>query len=448
MSYECVNILIQALIALGTFGVVLFAVFGNRLKCIKPKLTLQLLNAPEIIMQSDGTQKLFCHIKVSNKRPYIPARKCQVLLKKIGNKSLPVAYPFQWAPSDYTPRSIKLRDEATIDFCVLAQGADKLLLSIPYFPYSFEAYVKKNETKVFSLQVVADNYISDKLYEFEVSWNGEWSEDNKEIDNNIKIKDIQMQQKEMTPKELIKPNISLPKLMWARICKEKWIWFFVPISLLLIILCTFCPIIPSPFSEVNAAKINNIILTLSYGYLAGMIVYFLTVFIPITRKARFVLADFIEDLETLKFESSEFSRKCIGDDLTANDAADELFRKITGKDYDDASETESFPIPKTIIAFYEKTNILLSAILEKYEVYLTPDEYKRLSSLRQSFIFDAIRKNKTETIPLAYSKKKLKDRFIEALIANFNEVQNLYSDFAPIYGYEHHQLLDTRKNSK
>jgi len=235
----------------------------------------------------------------------------------------------------------------------------------------------------------------------------------------------------------MKTKTSFSKFICIRIAKEKFIWIFVPISLILIFFCNFFTIIPLPFSEKTVDKINDIVLALSYSYLAGMIVYFLTIFLPSTRKVKFVLADFVEDLGEIKYEFSEFSRKFISDDFSANETIDLIFRAIAKKDYEQISITENFEIPNEITKFYIQLYAPLSAVMEKYEIYFDDEDYKRLSQLRQSFVFNEVKKSIKDTIPLAYNKKTLKECFIPTMISNYKEIESLYNDFSSVYGYDY-----------
>ena len=101
----------------------------------------------------------------------------------------------------------------------------------------------------------------------------------------------------------MKPNKSVCALSWGRMLKEPLIWILLLVCIYSVFAYYFDFLkLHSPFSIETAKKISEIMLGLSYSYIAGMVFYFLSEFRTTTHKSRPVLTNAVEDLRLFKVD--------------------------------------------------------------------------------------------------------------------------------------------------
>jgi hypothetical protein len=198
---EQINAVLYALTALGTLLLAVLAIWGDciRSRLTGPRLKLVLQNCRGSLFRTNtDAARMFYHLSVVNERPAAVATNCQVRLKQLWRR-MPngqfaesrVSYPLTlcWPPSEYTPISITVRRDNPVDFGFLEQ--DKCFTpNARYFPNGFEGMVRADDAVRYGLEVVSDQFVSQKLQVFEVSWNGKWSTDPAELEKYLAIREV------------------------------------------------------------------------------------------------------------------------------------------------------------------------------------------------------------------------------------------------------------------
>lgn len=83
MEQSVVQMVTQITIAVGTVGVCILAIWGNRIRsCIAgPKLEFRLHNPRgDLTWRRNGTSAIYHHLKIENKRDWSPARHVRIFL--------------------------------------------------------------------------------------------------------------------------------------------------------------------------------------------------------------------------------------------------------------------------------------------------------------------------------------------------------------------------------
>lgn len=202
------NTAFQGLAALGTIAVAILAIWGDwvRARLVPPKLALKPHNIRGTVTKFtsphpdlNDKRVIFYHLKVVNLRPWAPARNCRVLLramfKRASNQEfvrLPMAVPaqFVWAPAELTPPSIPLSREQILDFGILLEGSDHFVPKLYSYANDFQGRVHKDEVIRYSLEITADGYSTPQYQEFEVAWDGIWSDNLDKMERSLIIREV------------------------------------------------------------------------------------------------------------------------------------------------------------------------------------------------------------------------------------------------------------------
>ncbi len=128
-----ISIIINGTIAVGTIVVTILAIWGERIRSLlsPPKLVLEPHNNfrgdANILKNSNGDifgRAMYFHLKVVNKRPWLPIKNCRVLLKGINRRGQdkdfhpsPLVVPAQmiWAPASFAPILVTITKEQILD---------------------------------------------------------------------------------------------------------------------------------------------------------------------------------------------------------------------------------------------------------------------------------------------------------------------------------------------
>lgn len=197
------------LTAFGTILVAVVAIWGEwlRAKCVGPRLRLvphNLRGDVTTVTVRDGQdvtrfRAIYYHLRVENHRSWVTARNCRVILRQIFRcgpdgtfQPVPLAVPLQyvWAPAEWSPVFQSITDQAVLDFGCITEHA-KIFKPILYITSAdFQGFITTNQAVRYGLQIVADNYVSPNLQIFEVAWNGNWTENLDEMQQNLTIREI------------------------------------------------------------------------------------------------------------------------------------------------------------------------------------------------------------------------------------------------------------------
>jgi len=129
-------------------------------------------------------QVYYRHLKVVNNRRW-RAENCRVLLREMSRRGpngvfqpipMPVPLQFIWTPPDTTPSFVTIHRDQMLDFGFIRQAQQLRWEPRLYWqPGNFAGFVGHNEAVKYSLQIVADAYVSEKYQVFQVSFDGLWN---------------------------------------------------------------------------------------------------------------------------------------------------------------------------------------------------------------------------------------------------------------------------------
>jgi hypothetical protein len=190
--------LIDILTAVGTIGVAVSAIWGDwlRAKLAPLSLALRLDPEPDPISFSSGAQGTGYHLKVINRRPWIPAQNCRVMLVGLSRRDPSgafqpalLSFPLQfiWTPLEFTPVNITVLKEHIVDFAIINQGDNKFAPRLYVTPLNFRGYVGPNEAVRYQIQIEATNFVSE-TYVIEVAWDGMWNADPNAMKQHLPVR--------------------------------------------------------------------------------------------------------------------------------------------------------------------------------------------------------------------------------------------------------------------
>lgn len=195
------HLIIQIFIAVGTVGVCILAIWGERIKSYVsgPRLQLRLHDARgDLTWRGSGTQTIYYHVKAENKPHRAPACSVRVFCTSIWKKRAdgsfvpePLTFPVQltWPFRESGDPPTIVKDDIC-DFGYLDQGASEFKPSLYVYPNNFRGIVKAGQTIRFGLIAKADNFTSKQLCILEVSWDGEWQGNLEEMQKHLVVEEV------------------------------------------------------------------------------------------------------------------------------------------------------------------------------------------------------------------------------------------------------------------
>ena len=141
---------------------------------------------------------MYYHLKVVNKRPWLPVRNCRVLLKGISRRGpdnifhpFPVIVPSQlvWAPASFSPILATVNKEHVVDFGLVIEGKDAFTPALYSTPNNFEGFVRAGDAVRYELAIEADNFSSGTYQVFEVAWDGVWEFEPEKMEKHLRIRE-------------------------------------------------------------------------------------------------------------------------------------------------------------------------------------------------------------------------------------------------------------------
>ena len=194
---------IQIVSIIGTLIIAILAIWGNwfRYKLAPPILKIEKHNLRGSLTTFTGGKKvIYYHLKVINKRNWVIAKNCRIILREMYKKlpngdfkrlTLNVYPQLVWSNPTITPLFVDLTNEQVFDFGNLSEDSDNFKPVLYLYANDFEGFLKKDESIRYALEIVADGFKMKKYQIFEVSWNGLWSDNLDVMEKNIVIKEIQ-----------------------------------------------------------------------------------------------------------------------------------------------------------------------------------------------------------------------------------------------------------------
>lgn len=225
--YEFMNIAVNVLVAIGTIAVAILTIWGDWIKSrlFHPQLKLICIENEDLskydYIHENGEKIFFYHLKVVNTGG-ANATNCRVLLRELHEKeqevfkkfTLSVPPAFTWAPLKNTQNitTVFRKQSETLAFCRVPvrdnKNERKLHIVLDSQQY-FQGLLDIGKTYRLGLEIFCDNWVQSPshLQFFEVSWDGEWSDEPKELfGKHFIVKDV--------TDEVIEKSVG-----WKRICK-------------------------------------------------------------------------------------------------------------------------------------------------------------------------------------------------------------------------------------
>jgi hypothetical protein len=213
------DLLINVLIAAGTVGAVLVALFGERLKAamFRPKLQLSIprpqgVATPVSVAHTSETMETktriekgrYYHVEVRNLSRWPNATQVQICVTHIEERRADGNFevewsgevPLRWMHQEIHPLSREVGRPATCDLCDVVR--DKWIELLPMIkPFNLKSRRSKEDSPdsrdfVVTLQARSAEGFSPPL-RVRISWDGEWEDGDVEMQRHVKIKVLENQ---------------------------------------------------------------------------------------------------------------------------------------------------------------------------------------------------------------------------------------------------------------
>ncbi len=194
------HIILEILTAMGPIILGIVAIWNRQVRSffVRPRLLIELHNVEGDPTSIAGHDYVYYHLKVTNKRPWLPITKCRVLLKgcaKLNSDGsftkLPMPVPFQfcWAPLDKF-RLVTITKEKVFDFFRLSITRHLAKPLLYETPNNFKGYLNDGETIRYELEVTSGNSYGNRTQMFEVQWVGAWTKNPEEAKRLLRIREV------------------------------------------------------------------------------------------------------------------------------------------------------------------------------------------------------------------------------------------------------------------
>ena len=196
------NTISNILVAFGTLILAAVAIWGDviRAKWAPPKLRIIPFNTRGTVTQfTQGPRVIYYHLKVINDRPWFAGKNCQIRLTEISkrgpnNQPIPIPNPvpesFVWSPARIAPDRVNIAKDHIFDFMSVAEGDNKVIPVLYWYPNNFIGTVMPNQAFQYSLEIIGDNLVKSHIQVFEVAWNGQWDDNLDRMAFNLTITEI------------------------------------------------------------------------------------------------------------------------------------------------------------------------------------------------------------------------------------------------------------------
>ncbi len=212
----------EPLTAIGTISVAIIAIWGDwfRAKFAAPKMRIvvrdngvdiRTMNPLVELPIGNPSKAIYFCLHVENRRSWAMANNCKVVLRavhrrvpngKFYREPLIVPLQYQWSPGFYSVCEMQnIKQDAVLDFGRIVEKGDRFEPVLCGESNNFNVFKKKeNEVVRYSLQIIADNFTSQKFQVFEVEWSG-YSANVEDMRQSQQIKPV-LKIREITENEL------------------------------------------------------------------------------------------------------------------------------------------------------------------------------------------------------------------------------------------------------
>jgi hypothetical protein len=191
---------VQIASAVAAVLVAILAIWGDaiRARLVGPKLTLRLFDpSGERINLTGGSHARYYHMRVANERKSARAHNVRVVLTRVRRPSADGTFPpdslsgpvqLTWQHGHSLPQYPTIGPAINCDLgCIVKDQA--FFLTTMFVPNNLDVQVRENQRIVIEAIAVSDETESNPLC-VEISWNGKWSEDTKEMANHLVVKEV------------------------------------------------------------------------------------------------------------------------------------------------------------------------------------------------------------------------------------------------------------------
>lgn len=199
------NIVTQLLIAIITLIVGVIAIWGdfirNKFSPLKLEISPQNLSG-ELTTWYNGPNSgkvYYYHLKVVNNSNWQLAKHCRVLLTGMYKKDskgsfvytgFNALHPFEWTPAEDGKEYVDITGSHVFDFGRIYENVNSFSVATRRYPNNFKGILMPNETIRYCLKIDAVGFRQKKDQIFEVTWNGQWSDDEEIMKNYVTIKEV------------------------------------------------------------------------------------------------------------------------------------------------------------------------------------------------------------------------------------------------------------------
>ena len=193
----------QAAAAIGTLIIVVLAIWGDwfRTRFAGPKLRTYLRSERgSLTTRTNGVKTVYYHLVVVNDRRWSPARNVTVKLTGIESKAADGSYrqealthklQLRWGHAEFHEISPTIGDDDKCDLGFLDEGSGKFVPVLYITPNNFAGYVKKGESKRYTIDIAADNFHAKRPLVIVVSWDGTWTDDTERLMHHLVVQEVE-----------------------------------------------------------------------------------------------------------------------------------------------------------------------------------------------------------------------------------------------------------------
>jgi len=203
MPCHLIDTLAAVFTAIGTVAVAILAIWGDQVRdCLKgPRLELSLVTPRgDLTVRVDGRKVYYFHLRVKNRPGRNAATGVRVLLQGLSRRTPsgafvrePQVYPIQliWTPMEIGEVERTVLHESICDFGFIDQQDLDFYPALVLAPGNFRGIVQKGECVRFEIVAAGQNVFSPLTAIFEVSWDGQWTENQEEFQRHLVIRKVQ-----------------------------------------------------------------------------------------------------------------------------------------------------------------------------------------------------------------------------------------------------------------
>lgn len=208
---------------------------------------------------------------------------------------------------------------------------------------------------------------------------------------------------------------------------------FISIYTILIIGLQIPFLIPSPFNSIITSNLNNIMINLSYSYIAGVFFYLLTVYLPINKRKKEAIPGMkiiIDEIDRIVFEIfMEFSREQKYDIKSIYTDPCLCKNILTSKNWNDSSPflLDTYKVKITYLKYlhskHKEIVIAIDKLMMYYKEFLTGDQLSLCEKIRGSMLISQL--DFCVNVPLIQMAEDGKEYYTNLIIKELKQIDEL-----------------------